>query len=180
MKTSLLLPVLVIGALGLGTTALADGKDGKDGRGHRNNTLRAKLKADNEIPIVISNATGEFRGKIDFDQQTIEYELTYDGLEGPVTQSHIHAAQPFANGGIVIWLCQTGQAAAPAGTPACPTDLPATVTGTIEAADIVAPAGQSIAAQSFADALEAILGGNAYVNVHSGLSPGGEIRGQIR
>jgi hypothetical protein len=177
MKTSLLLPVLVIGALGLGTTAVADGNDD---RGHRNNSLRAKLRAHNEIPIVISNATGEFRGKVDFDAQTIEYELTYDGLEGAVTQSHIHAAQPFANGGIFIWLCQTGQAAAPAGTPACPTELPALVTGVIDVADIVAPAGQSIAAQSFADAIEAIAGGNAYVNVHSSVSPGGEIRGQIR
>jgi hypothetical protein len=177
MKTSLLLPVLVIGALGFGTTAVADGGDD---RGHRNNTLRAKLKADNEIPIVISNATGEFRGKVNFDTQTIEYEVSWDGLEGTVTQSHIHAAQPFANGGIFIWLCQTGQAAAPAGTPACPTSLPAVVTGTIEAADIVAPAGQSIAAQSFADAIAAIAGGNAYVNVHSTVSPGGEIRGQVR
>jgi hypothetical protein len=177
MKKSLVLPVLVIGALGLGTTAVADGDD----EGHRRDSpLRARLRAHNEIPTVISDASGEFRGKIDFDMQTIEYELTYDGLEGTVTQAHIHVGQPFANGGIVIWLCQTGQAAAPAGTPACPTVLPAVVTGTIDAADVVVPAGQAIPAGSFADALEAILGGNAYANVHSTVSPGGEVRGQIR
>ena len=35
-------------------------------------------------------------------------QLTYTGLQGTVTQAHIHVAQPSVNGSIVIWLCQTG------------------------------------------------------------------------
>jgi hypothetical protein len=29
------------------------------------------------------------------------------------------------------------------------------------------------------DAIQAIVGGNAYVNIHSTTNPGGEIRGQL-
>jgi hypothetical protein len=36
-----------------------------------------------------------------------------------------------------------------------------------------------IGINTFADALQAIVGGNAYVNVHTTANPGGEIRGQV-
>src|SRR5205814_2220235 len=36
-----------------------------------------------------------------------------------------------------------------------------------------------IGIRTFADALQAIVGGNAYVNIHSSAFPGGEIRGQL-
>ena len=109
-----------------------------------------------------------------------KYELSYSGLEGPVTQAHIHVGQAFAAGGITIWFCANNPpiTTAPAGTQACP-DAPATITGTITAADVVGPAGQAVPAGSFADAIRAIRSGNAYANVHSTSAPGGEVRGQI-
>jgi hypothetical protein len=39
---------------------------------------------------------------------------------------------------------------------------------------------QAIPAGDLSDPLEAIRTGNAYVNVHSTVSPGGELRGQIK
>jgi CHRD domain-containing protein len=149
---------------------------------HRRSTLRARLAADNEIPIVISAAQGEFRAKIDDEDgaATITYELSYEGLEGSVTQSHIHAAQPGVNGGIMIWLCSNlASPPTPPGTQPCP-QSPGTITGTITAADVVGVATQAIPAGSLSDPLEAIRSGNAYVNVHSNVSPGGELRGQIK
>lgn len=173
MKMAARLMVLVMGTLGLSTAVLADDNDG-------HGSLRARLRARNEVPIVISDARGEFRAKVDLDAQTIEYELSYEGLEGPVTQAHIHAGQVFAAGGIMIWLCANNPpiTAAPAGTQPCPA-APATITGTITAANVVGPTGQAIPAGAFADAIEAIRSGNAYANVHSTSAPGGEIRGQI-
>ena len=54
--------------------------------------------------------------------------------------------------------------------------------GTITAANVIAGsmAPQQLAAGDLAAVLAAIRAGAAYVNVHTDLSPGGEIRGQIR
>jgi len=53
------------------------------------------------------------------DNQAIDYELTYSGLQGTVQQAHIHVAQLSVNGSIVIWLCQTAATPAPARCPLC-------------------------------------------------------------
>jgi len=47
--------------------------------------------------------------------------------------------------------------------------------GTITAANIVGP----MLGSSMADLIDAITAGNTYVNVHTVVNPGGEIRGQI-
>src|SRR6266511_100694 len=81
------------------------------------------------------------------------------------------------SGGIVVFLC-SNLGNGPAGTQACPA-APATITGTLRAADVIGPAGQGIAAGEFAEFLAAIRAGVTYVNIHSSIYPGGEIRAQI-
>jgi hypothetical protein len=147
-------------------------------------TIAATLSGNQEVPVVASVAGGEFRGFISRDEQSIDYELTYSGLQGPVTtQAHIHVAQPSVNGGIVFWFCQSESNPGPAGTPDC-TNGSGVFTGTITAASIVAiggnNVGQQIGAQDLAKVIAAIRAGNSYANVHTNLSTGGEIRGQIR
>ena len=145
-----------------------------------NRALRARLAGPNEVPAVISAAHGAFSAKIDDDAQTIEYELSYEGLEGNILQSHIHVGQRTAAGGIMIWLCSNlASPPTPAGIQPCPPP-PATIHGTVTAANVVGPTGQGVPPGSFADAIAAIRGGLAYVNVHSSVSPSGEIRGQIK
>ena len=62
-------------------------------------TIAASLTGDEEVPVVSTVASGEFRGFISRDEQSIDYELTYSGLQGEVTtQAHIHVAQPAVNG----------------------------------------------------------------------------------
>ncbi len=116
--------------------------------------------------------------------QSIDYELTYSGLEGTVTQAHIHVAQLSVTGSIVIWLCQTTAAPGPAGTQTCPQSAPKSnpVDGTIVAANVIAGSitTQQLAAGELAEVIAAIRAGAAYANVHTNLSPGGEIRGQIQ
>jgi hypothetical protein len=143
--------------------------------------LKALLNGYQEVPAVSTVASGEFRATIGDDDQSIDYELTYSGLQGTVTQSHIHVGQRSVNGSIVIWLCGTTTNPGPAGTQTCPQS--GTITGTITAANVVAgapPNPQQLNAGDLDDVIAAIRARVAYANVHTDLSPGGEIRGQIR
>ena len=144
--------------------------------------IKAKLIGYQEVPVVSTVATGKFEGTISRDDQFIDYELTYSGLQGEVRQAHIHVGQRSVSGGIVIWLCQTSFNLGPTGTQNCPQS--GTIRGTIRASDVVAITGanapQQIAAGELTEVLAAIRAGVAYTNVHTNLSPTGEIRGQIR
>jgi len=145
--------------------------------------IAATLTGYEETPAAVStDASGEFRAMINRGDQSIDYELTYSGLQGTITQAHIHVAQLSVTGSIVIWFCQTATNPGPAGTPTC-TPGSGTFTGTITEANVVAggTASQQLAAGELDEVIRAIRAGAAYVNVHtSPLSPGGEIRGQIR
>jgi len=137
--------------------------------------VSAKLIGFQEVPAISSTGRGNFRASI--DGTSIQFELSYSGLESTVTQAHIHFGQTSVSGGIVIFLC-SNLGNGPAGTPACPQS--GTVTGTRMASDVVGGAAdQGISAGEFDEVLRAIRTGNAYANVHTTEHPAGEIRGQI-
>ncbi len=142
--------------------------------------IREFLTGFEEVPVVSTVAEGEFHARINADATQIDYELSYTGLEGNVTQAHIHVGQRGVNGGISVWLCGNPSATVnpPPGTQGCPAS-PATITGTLTAANVVGPASQGIAAGEFAELIRAIREGQTYANVHSTKFPGGEIRSQI-
>lgn len=140
--------------------------------------FRGLLSGYNEVPAVSTVATGDFTARISKDETQIEYELSYADLEGAVQQAHIHFGQEGVNGAIVVFLC-TNLGNGPAGTQPCPAP-PATITGTLTAADMVnTAAAQGIAAGEFDELIRAIRAGRAYANVHSTKFPGGEIRDQL-
>jgi CHRD domain len=148
--------------------------------GDRDRSLRATLRGIEEPPSVITRASGQFKATISRDENSIDYELSYENLQGEVRQGHIHVGQKGVNGGISVWLCQTAANPSPvAATPVCPGPNSGTVKGTVTAADVVGPAGQGVAAQEFEDLLRALRSGVTYANVHSSMFPGGEVRGQI-
>jgi len=142
----------------------------------------ALLTGSEETPAAVNTTgRGEFTATIDADGDAIVYTETYSGLQGPVTQSHIHVGQLGVSGSVVIFLCQTAANPDPTGlAPQCPQE--GTVSGTITAANVIAgaTATQQLAAKDLAAVLTAIQAGAAYANVHTSVSPGGEIRGQIR
>jgi hypothetical protein len=141
---------------------------------------------------VLSDGTGT--AKLDLDERagTVTYTLTYSNVgttppkTGTVSQAHIHFGKSRVSGGILVFFCTNlgnGPAAAP--PPPCPLHS-GTVTGTWTAADVVAIAGQNVAAGNFDALVEALTSNTAYANIHttSGTTPdtafpAGEIRGQV-
>lgn len=105
-------------------------------------------------PPSTSLATGIATVDLNSLQTMITVNLSFSGLEGPATAAHIHGpALPGANAGILFPL----------------TGVPSAISG-------------SIPTQSFAITstdLGYLESGLLYVNVHTGVFPAGEIRGQL-
>ena len=127
---------------------------------------------------VSTTGHGTFTARISNDETEIQWELSYADLEGAVQQAHIHFAQRGITGPISVFLC-TNLGNGPAGTQPCPA-APATIHGTITAADVTNGANErGISAGELDELIAAIRAGTTYVNVHSTRWPGGEIRSQI-
>jgi CHRD domain len=137
-----------------------------------------------EVPSVSTVASGKFDAQINAQETAIDWQLSYADLEGSVQQAHIHFGQAAVNGGITVFLC-TNLGNGPAGIQPCPAP-PATISGTIMAADVspnipatAAARTQGINTGELAELIRAIRAGATYVNVHSTTWPGGEIRSQV-
>lgn len=166
-----LLAVATAGAVA-GTTIVA--AQGSSERRSDSSTFSARLSGFNEDPAVVSTAgKGWFRAKI-HKNGTISYTLAYRNLEGPVTQAHLHLGGRHQSGGISAFLCSN---LGTPNVPECPES--GSVSGVIEADDVIGPAAQGLMAGEFAELVRAIHAKAVYANVHSELWPGGEIRGQL-
>jgi CHRD domain len=129
---------------------------------HRQQAVRyiARLKGSNETPAheIRGTGTADFR----LDGKTLYYMITVSGLSGTATMAHIHVGA-VGVAGPVVW--------------GFPLKYPAD-SGTIDSGSVhlVGDLGHGVTGDSLITLLN---NGNAYVNVHTGQYPGGEIRGQI-
>ena len=197
MNRSVRTIVAAAGLLALIAPATGSADDRNDDR-----RLRINLSGFNEvIPItgtsgpgaIFSSGSGRLSLKIDKQNRTIDYELTYsfpDAAATPtvgaqfVNQAHLHFGQKHTTGGITVWLCQSADSPAPAAvsaaTPTCPSPS-GTVSGTIAPAQVLALAAQGLPAgqDGFDALLDALQNDAIYGNVHTDRFPSGEIRGQF-
>jgi hypothetical protein len=180
MQKHVLIATLAVTVLGLNGHVTAS-----DDHHRRARRFRANLEGFQENPSLSTTGRGRVHLRINDDNETIEFDLTYDQLEGVgttpfvtdgvVTQAHIHVSPRHVNGGVAAFFCGGG------GKDPCPTPS-GRVIGTITAADIVGPAAQGInpgEPTAFAELVRAIRAGFAYANVHTTRWTGGEIRGQL-
>jgi hypothetical protein len=170
-KLQLVLAIGVMSLLGAVGVAVATG--GRD--------IRERLTGYEEVPTLSSPASGEFKARMSRFSDEINWRLSYRGFTTDVQQAHIHFGARATNGGISVWLCQRGQAAAPPGTAECPL-REGTVTGTIERDDVVGPGpapAQGIAAGEWEEFVDALRAGVTYANVHTTERGTGEIRAQL-
>ena len=149
--------------------------------------LKAKLIGLRETPIVVTEGRGTAKLVISNDEKSVNYELTYSGLEGntvPAGQvlfAHVHVGRHTIAGGVAVFFCGGGNT--PVTQAACP--VSGTVSGTWTSADVVGPASQGIDPTNqgpdaaFARFVQEVKAGLSYANVHTTRSPAGEIRGQL-
>ena len=172
---SLLTLILWAGAL----TILGCSSNDDDGGEQRS----ASLTGAQEVPPANSTAAGTAAFNINEARTQIDFTLTITTALPNIREAHIHIAATGVNGPIVLDFCTTGLVNPPNGVPlppTCPT-APFTLSGSLTAANLraITPAITAAGVSSFADAVNNILSGNAYANVHTTAFPGGEIRGQI-
>src|SRR3989442_10044175 len=92
---------------GLAVTSLIyAGSVGADDERHR---VKATLSGFQETPSTLSTpGSGRFTAKIDDDAQTIDYKLSYEGLEAPAISAHFHLGASATSGGANAILCRGG------------------------------------------------------------------------
>ena len=138
----------------------------------------APLSGAQEVPARDTHGRGLAKFMINPDGSTIEFRLIVANIEN-VIASHIHVAPAGVNGPVVLFLY--GPAAPGGGRTNGVLSL-----GSATAANLVGP----LVGQPLSALVDAMMNGNAYVNVHTsdgvdpantgpGDFPGGEIRGQI-
>lgn len=116
-------------------------------------TFHAALSGAEEVPPNDTAGTGEAEFKLNTETKELSWTVTFGGLSGEAVAAHIHGpADRGANAGVVLNFGTVGQ----------PANSPLMGTKTLTDAQI-------------AD-LEA---GKLYVNIHTIMYKGGEIRGQI-
>lgn len=133
----------------------------------------ARLTPGAENPAVTnSDARGSFAMRTDVDG-TLMYILQVRKLSGPALAAHFHGpATEAQNAGVLITICGNPPMAH---TSPCVTDASGfmIVEGRITPS-VLAEAG--LTGEQFASWLN---DGLLYVNVHTALNPGGEVRGQV-
>ena len=130
-------------------------------------TMVATLTGAEENPAVLTGAVGTAEVAIDGGSRELTVSLRLFNIPTGTTAGHIHTGPRGVNGPVVIDF-----------------PIPAGRTGDI-ALDFRVNQGQfrarpEIGINTMEDMIQTIVGGGAYVNIHSTTFPGGEIRGQLR
>jgi len=133
-------------------------------------TLTANLSGAGEATQIANGvntgAFGDATVVMDLGAQTLTFTIRVFNLPSGVTGSHIHVGADKTNGPVVVNFAVAANSSNDFG-----------LTGVVRFADFTLRPDQGI--RSPEDMVQAILGGNSYVNVHSTVNPGGEIRGQL-
>ena len=158
MKRPFLTLALMLGALGAGVvSAHAD-----------TFVLTAALTGSEETPPpgLNTGAFGSATVTLDTSARTVTYRVDVFNLPSGVTASHIHVGGVGTAGPIVINFAPPVNAS---------NDF--AFSGTVPESQWIQRPEQGI--RSGDDIIQAILGNNTYVNVHSTVNGGGEIRGRL-
>jgi hypothetical protein len=151
-------PAALMAAILVGATAVACGSDSTTTPTPP--TYVASMTGAGEFPAKSVAGTGTAT-IVKTAAGTYTYSITYSGMTGNLTGGHIHGpAAAGANANVIVPFANATGAA-----------NSGTLAGTFTSTNTTAISN---------DSLDVLLNnGNAYVNLHTSLNPGGEIRGQL-
>ena len=150
--------VAAAAVLVLGTSALASAQTIR---------LTAVLSGANETPaIVVTGATGTAEVFVNLATQAVTYKVNVFNLPSGAVGGHFHVGGPGAGGPVVVDLA-----------PPANVSNDFSLSGTVDQAALRVRAEQGI--RTWEDFIQALVGGQVYVNIHSAVNPGGETRGQL-
>ena len=144
------------GYLNVHTGLFANGEIRGQLRSYNRETFAFNFTSDQEVPAINNSTIGTGVVAINNSWDMLTVDVSYANLDGKLTGAHIHQAKAGANGDVVINL----------------TDYIDEEAQTIRA-NITAEGGLN------ASVIQAIMSGDAYINLHSEKNPMGESRGQI-
>jgi CHRD domain len=126
--------------------------------------FKARLDPSQEVadPPVVSD--GEGSARFDLRKDRVKFRLKWEDLTSPVIFAHIHCGVKGVNGPVGVTLIHEMM------------DDEGRVKGSFTAPDTPNDCGWD----SLADVIGAMATGGAYVNIHTEMFQGGEIRGQVR
>jgi hypothetical protein len=127
--------------------------------------LTATLSGASETPGVLTGAAGSAEVFVNLGQRTVTYEIEIFNMPTVTTAGHFHVGGPGLAGPVVVDL-----------TPPGVTD-DFSLRGEALPSSLRARPDQGI--RTWDDFIQALAGGQIYVNIHSTTNPGGEIRGQL-
>lgn len=151
------LPLAVLLAAGLAAGACEDATEGQE-------IYVTSLSGANEVPV--RNTAGNGFSQIVIDGDRVHYAVEVDDIEN-VIGAHIHTGATGVNGPVRVTFFPNDLHPARLSV----SDKTILAEGTFTASNV--------SGISFADLLAAIRAGTTYVNVHTTVFPGGEIRGQL-
>jgi hypothetical protein len=129
--------------------------------------LTALLSGANEVPPLTAGtgAAGSAEVFVNLATRVVSYEVKVFNMPTNTTAGHFHVGGPGLAGPVVVNLAP----------PAVTDDF--TITGSNSGSAFTVRAEQGI--RTWDDFIQALVGGQVYVNIHSTANGGGEIRGQL-
>jgi hypothetical protein len=126
----------------------------------------AQLSGASETPGIVTGAFGTAEVTWDRGSQTLSWIIDVYNMPSGTTNAHFHVGGPGVSGPTVVNIAFPAQIS---------NDY--RLTGSATATNLLPRNDQGI--RSWEDLEQSLFGGQLYINVHSAVNPGGEIRGQV-
>ena len=128
--------------------------------------LTATLTGGQEVPVILTGAFANAAVTVDMGSQTVSWTIEVFNLPSGINNAHFHVAPVGISGPTVVNVAFPATAS---------NDF--VLTGSATSANLIVRGDQGI--RSWEVFLQALIGGQTYLNIHTQVNGGGEIRGQV-